>query len=74
VISEMMRSYFKETDDITSWDMLANAATKAGLEKGDVRKWLEEGKGSEEVDMQVEQGIGGNHGNAAFLDLGEVDR
>src|SRR5262249_33060732 len=44
-----------EGGDITSWDMLVDAAVRAGLDGPEVRTWLEEGKGGDEVDREVEQ-------------------
>ncbi|KAF6815594.1 dsba oxidoreductase [Colletotrichum sojae] len=54
VMQSIMKSYFEEGGDITSWDMIVDAAARAGMEKGEVRRWLEEGKGGAEVDAQVE--------------------
>ncbi|KAK2058006.1 DSBA-like thioredoxin domain-containing protein [Colletotrichum caudatum] len=54
VVDSIMKSYFEEGGDITSWDMIADAAARGGLERDEVRKWLEEGKGGQEVDDQVE--------------------
>ncbi|KAF9873568.1 dsba oxidoreductase [Colletotrichum karsti] len=54
VMTSIMKSYFEEGGDVTSWDMIVDAAVKGGLEKEEVKKWLEEGKGGAEVDKQVE--------------------
>ncbi|KAL2880850.1 hypothetical protein SGCOL_003877 [Colletotrichum sp. CLE4] len=54
VVDSIMKSYFEEDGDVTSWDMIVDAAVRGGLERGEVRRWLEEGKGGEEVDKQVE--------------------
>ncbi|KAK2034319.1 DSBA-like thioredoxin domain-containing protein [Colletotrichum zoysiae] len=54
VVDSIMKSYFEEGGDITSWDMIVDAAARGGLERDEVRKWLEEGKGGQEVDKQVE--------------------
>jgi predicted DsbA family dithiol-disulfide isomerase len=55
VISELFKSYFEEGGDITSLDMLAAAGEKAGLDRCETRNWLEEGKGGEAVDREVEE-------------------
>ncbi|KAK2607970.1 hypothetical protein N8I77_006609 [Diaporthe amygdali] len=54
LMAEMMRSYFEESGDITSHDMLLDAAEKAGLDRAEAKEWLDEGKGGEEVDKSVE--------------------
>ncbi|WQF78429.1 Putative DSBA-like thioredoxin domain, Thioredoxin-like superfamily [Colletotrichum destructivum] len=54
VMTSIMKSYFEEDGDVTSWDMIVDAAARGGLERDEVRKWLEEGKGGREVDEQVE--------------------
>ncbi|OLN94319.1 Uncharacterized protein YwbO 1 [Colletotrichum chlorophyti] len=54
VMTSIMKSYFEEGGDVTSWDMIVDAAARGGLDKAEVRKWLEEGKGAAEVDRQVE--------------------
>lgn len=54
VMAELMRGYFEESGDITSHDMLLDAAEKAGLDRAEAQEWLEQGKGGEEVDKEVE--------------------
>ncbi|WYZ34310.1 hypothetical protein EsH8_I_000586 [Colletotrichum jinshuiense] len=54
VMNSIMKSYFEENGDVTSWDMIMDAAVKGGLEREEVKKWLEDGKGGAEVDRQVE--------------------
>ncbi|KAL3296499.1 DSBA-like thioredoxin domain-containing protein [Colletotrichum asianum] len=54
VVTSIMKSYFEEGGDITSWDTIVDSAVRGGLAKEEVKKWLEEGKGGEEVDRQVE--------------------
>lgn len=54
LMAALMRGYFEEGGDITSHDMLVDAAVKAGIEKGEAETWLEEGKGGDEVDREVE--------------------
>lgn len=54
-VAELFRSHFEEGGDVTSWDMLIAAAEKAGLDRGEAKKWLEEGTGGEEVDREVQE-------------------
>ncbi|KAI1810614.1 DSBA oxidoreductase [Poronia punctata] len=53
VVEELFKSYFEGEGDITSRDTLVAAAVRAGLEAGEAREWLENGKGGEEVDEEV---------------------
>jgi predicted DsbA family dithiol-disulfide isomerase len=55
VVSAVMKNYFEEGGDITSIDQLVAAGEKAGIPKSEVRSWLEEGKGGDEVDRKVEE-------------------
>ncbi len=55
VISELFKSYFEEDGDVTSHDMLIAAGERAGLERSEIKKWLDEGKGGDEVDHEVEE-------------------
>ncbi|KXJ90302.1 DSBA oxidoreductase [Microdochium bolleyi] len=55
VVLELFKSYFEGNGDITSWDDLTAAAEKAGLDRGEVREWLESGKGGAEVDAEVKE-------------------
>lgn len=55
LMAALMRGYFEEGGDITSRDMLLDAAVEAGLERGEAERWLAEGKGGEEVDREVEE-------------------
>lgn len=54
VMAALMRGYFEEGGDITSHDMLLAAGEKAGLDTAEARTWLEEGKGGDLVDEEVE--------------------
>lgn len=54
-MAALMRGYFEEGGDVTSHDMLLDAAEKAGLDRAEAGKWLEEGKGGKEVDREVEE-------------------
>ncbi|KAL8763067.1 MAG: hypothetical protein Q9184_001027 [Pyrenodesmia sp. 2 TL-2023] len=53
VVEELFRSYFEEEGDITSHEVLAEAAVKAGLEEAEVKEWLASDKGGKEVDREV---------------------
>lgn len=55
VVEALFRSYFEETGDITSHAMLIAAAVKAGIDETEARAWLDEGKGGEAVDREVEE-------------------
>jgi predicted DsbA family dithiol-disulfide isomerase len=55
IISELFRSHFEEDGNVTSHDMLIAAGEKAGLDKDEVKQWLESGKGGQEVDREVEE-------------------
>ncbi|KAK4161804.1 thioredoxin-like protein [Cladorrhinum sp. PSN259] len=63
VISALFKLHFEEDGDITSQDVLVAAGEKGGLDKAEVKTWLDEGKGGAEVDREVEdaydQGISG---------------
>lgn len=54
VMAELMKAFFEEGGDITSHEMLLAAGGKAGLDTAEAKKWLEEGKGGDEVDEEVE--------------------
>lgn len=55
LMAALMRGYFEEGADITSHEMLLGAASEAGLDREEAKSWLEEGKGGEEVDREVEE-------------------
>jgi predicted DsbA family dithiol-disulfide isomerase len=55
VIAQLFQSHMEEGGDITSQEMLVEAGAKAGLDKSEVKKWLEEGKGGDEVDREVQE-------------------
>ncbi|KAH6686852.1 DSBA-like thioredoxin domain-containing protein [Plectosphaerella plurivora] len=55
VVRSIMKSYFEEDGDITSRDMLVAAAARGGLDAEETRRWLEEGKGGDEVDREVNE-------------------
>lgn len=54
LMSAMMRGYFEQGGDITSREELTAAAVEAGIKKEEASSWLEDGKGGEEVDREVE--------------------
>lgn len=51
----MMKMFFEEGGDITSYEDLVAAAEKVGIERDVARKWLEDGSGGEDVDREVEE-------------------
>lgn len=55
LMAGMMRSYFEEGGDITSHEMLLDAAVKAGVDRTEAQAWLDEGKGGDTVDKEVEE-------------------
>jgi predicted DsbA family dithiol-disulfide isomerase len=55
VIESLFKSYFEEEGDITSHEVLRNAAVSAGLEEKEVDEWLNSDKGGAEVDKEVEE-------------------
>lgn len=57
VVHEVMKMYFEEGGDITSWDDLVAAAQKAGVDAAETREWLESGRGGDEVDREVEESV-----------------
>lgn len=74
VVLELFRSYFEGTGDVTSHEMLADAAEKAGLDRAEAKSWLEEGKGGAEVDAEVAEAAARNiHGVPHFLIQGKYE-
>jgi predicted DsbA family dithiol-disulfide isomerase len=63
VVESLFKSYFEEEGDITSHKVLADAATRGGLEAAEVKAWLDSDKGGPEVDREVQdaymEGISG---------------
>ena len=55
LISTLFKAHFEEDADITSSDVLVSIGEKAGLDKAEVREWLDQGKGGPEVDREVEE-------------------
>ncbi|KAI2616866.1 DSBA oxidoreductase [Hypoxylon sp. NC1633] len=74
VVLELFKSYFEADGDITSHDTLLAAAEKAGLDKDEVKDWLETGKGGKEVDKEVDEAYAkGIHGVPHFTIQGKYD-
>jgi predicted DsbA family dithiol-disulfide isomerase len=57
VIEELFAAYFENEKDITSQDVLIEAAVKAGLDKSEVKTWLDNGSGGPEVDREVQDAV-----------------
>jgi len=55
VVEELFSVYFENEGDITSHQVLLDAAVKAGLDKGEAEEWLKSDKGGKEVDREVEE-------------------
>ena len=53
VVEELFAAYFENEKDITSHDVLREAAVRAGLDEGEVKAWLESDKGGPEVVKEV---------------------
>ncbi|CAI6335022.1 unnamed protein product [Periconia digitata] len=67
VIEELFAAYFENEKDITSQDVLVEAAVKAGLDKAEVQDWLSNGKGGPAVDKEVQDAYAKNiHGVPNF--------
>ena len=72
LISTLFKSHFEEDADITSQDALATIGEKAGLDKAEVKDWLQQGKGGQEVDREVEEAYSqGIHGVPNFTINGQ---
>ncbi|CZS95946.1 related to dithiol-disulfide isomerase involved in polyketide biosynthesis [Rhynchosporium agropyri] len=54
VVEQLFAAYFENERDITSHDVLLNAAVSAGLDEKEAKDWLETDKGGKEVDEEVE--------------------
>ncbi|KAK4131061.1 thioredoxin-like protein [Trichocladium antarcticum] len=67
LISTLFKAHFEEDADITSQEVLAAIGEKAGLDRSEVTHWLEQGKGGQEVDREVDEAYGrGIHGVPNF--------
>jgi predicted DsbA family dithiol-disulfide isomerase len=72
VVSELFRRYFEQDADITSQDMLVSAAKAAGLDAGEAKEWLDNGKGGPEVDREVTEAVHKDiHGVPHFIIQGK---
>jgi predicted DsbA family dithiol-disulfide isomerase len=60
VIEELFAAYFENEKDITTYEVLLEAAEKAGLDKSEAKEWLESGKGGPEVDKEVQDAYAQN--------------
>ena len=55
VVEQLFNAYFEKNEDITDREVLVARGVKAGLDGAEVREWMENGKGGEEVDREVIQ-------------------
>ncbi|MCJ1320755.1 hypothetical protein MMC15_006096 [Xylographa vitiligo] len=54
-VEELFSSYFENEQDITSHKVLEEAAVRAGLDRGEVKSWLQSDNGGKEVDREVRE-------------------
>ncbi|KAI1773247.1 DSBA oxidoreductase [Hypoxylon cercidicola] len=74
VVLELFKTYFEGDGDITSHDTLIEAAAKAGLDKAEVKDWLDTDKGGKEVDQEVQEAYAKDiHGVPHFTIQGKYD-
>lgn len=74
VVLELFKSYFEGDGDITSHDTLIEAAVKAGLDKAEVKDWLDTDKGGNEVDKEVQEAYAKDiHGVPHFTIQGKYE-
>jgi predicted DsbA family dithiol-disulfide isomerase len=57
VMEEIFKAYFEQEKDITKEETLTEAAVQAGLQRGEVKEWVESGAGGEEVDREVQSAV-----------------
>lgn len=55
VVEALFTAYFENEQDITSKDVLLNAAQKAGLDDTEAKKWLDSDDGGKQVDEEVQE-------------------
>ncbi|KAL2002891.1 hypothetical protein VTN02DRAFT_5608 [Thermoascus thermophilus] len=55
VVEALFRAYLEEEKNITDRAVLVDAAVQAGLEKGEVERFLESDEGGQEVDAEAAQ-------------------
>jgi len=67
VIEQLFAAYFENEKDITSHDVLIDAAANAGLDRAEAKEWLDTGRGGLEVDKEVQDAYAQNiHGVPNF--------
>lgn len=67
VVEALFRAYFEDERDITSHDVLVDAAVQAGMDRDQVGAWLRGGEGGDDVDRRVEAARSRNiHGMPHF--------
>ncbi|ETS75397.1 hypothetical protein PFICI_12341 [Pestalotiopsis fici W106-1] len=72
VVLELFKAYFEDGGDITSFDLLTDAAVRAGLDRVEAREWLQSDRGGTEVDKEVaEANALGIHGVPNFTIQGK---
>ncbi|RMZ84179.1 hypothetical protein DV738_g594, partial [Chaetothyriales sp. CBS 135597] len=72
VVLELFRAYFEAGGDITSHDTLEEASVRAGLDRDEVRDWLQTDKGGDVVDREVQRAqLEGIHGVPNFTIQGK---
>ncbi|KAL7270398.1 hypothetical protein RUND412_006903 [Rhizina undulata] len=54
VVEELFKAYFEEEKDITDHAVLVDAGKKAGLDEGELKRWLEGDLGGEVVDKEIQ--------------------
>lgn len=57
IVTELFKSHFEEDGDVTSHSMLTEAAVKAGLDRDEVKEWLEKGRGGNDVDIEAQRAL-----------------
>jgi predicted DsbA family dithiol-disulfide isomerase len=55
VVEALFAGYFENEKDITSHDMLLEAAVTAGLDEKEAKEWIGSEKGGKEVDAEVRE-------------------
>ena len=55
VVEELFKSYFENEEDITSHEVLEAAGVRAGVDKEEIKAWLESDKGGRQVDKEVRE-------------------
>lgn len=74
VVLELFKRFFEGDGDITSHDMLTEAAVEAGLDKAEVKDWLDSDKGGYEVDQEVQEAYAKDiHGVPHFTIQGKYE-